>query len=70
MLTSYGCLTDMPKQNLTLAQIEDAVGLPIVILAALDADTDQQMQLRLRDLPATAIAVALRWLNDRLPSTP
>jgi hypothetical protein len=59
----------MPRVLLTLLQHEDAIGLPIIILEAMDRTTGKPMQLMARDLPVTAIAVILGWLNDRL-STP
>lgn len=59
----------MPKVTLTLQQIEDAIGLPVVVMVAMDATTGQPMQLLLSDLGAIAIANAVVWLNARL-STP
>jgi hypothetical protein len=56
----------MPRFNLTLAQHEDALGLPIILLIAIDRTTGKPMQLTVRDLPLTAIAQIVQWLNDRL----
>lgn len=56
----------MPISRLTIDQLEDSLGLPIVIYTALDATTKQYVTLRLRDLPLGAIAVVVQWLNDRL----
>ncbi len=54
--------------DLTLDQWEDHLGLPIVLLSGWNPATQQFDQLRVRDLPATAIAVILRWLNAHQPS--
>jgi hypothetical protein len=59
----------MPKVAQTLEQLEDAHGIPIVLLSARDATTGKYLELRVRDLPLVAIVVIVQWLNDRL-STP
>lgn len=59
----------MPRIAHTIEQLEDEIGLPIVLLTAIDSTTRQTMVFRLRDLPVTGIAAVLQWLNDRL-STP
>ena len=58
----------MPKFNLTLAEHEDRLGLPIVLLVSLDVATQTYMELRLRDLPSDGIVAVLVWLNARLSS--
>jgi len=59
----------MPRVQLTLAQLADMVGTPIVILVAIDQTTQKPMQLTVSDLGVLAIAQVVAWLNDRL-STP
>lgn len=51
----------------TIDQLEDELGLPIVLLTAWDPTTQKHVRLLLRDLPPVAIAVVVAWLNDRLP---
>ena len=59
----------MPLSQRTIEALEDELGLPIVLLTAYDNTTQKYVTLRLRDLPVTAIAAVVKWLNDRL-STP
>jgi hypothetical protein len=59
----------MPTTIETIDQLEDELGLPIVLMTALDRTTNTVMVFRLRDLPATGIAAILQWLNARR-STP
>lgn len=51
----------------TIEQLEDEIGLPIVLLTAWDSTTKTFVQFRLRDLPLTGIAAIVSWINDRLP---
>jgi hypothetical protein len=55
----------MPKFQDTIDQLEDKLGLPIVLLSAIDASTGQQVEFRLRDLPLTGIVAVVAWLNAR-----
>jgi hypothetical protein len=59
----------MPRVQLTLQQLADMVGTPVVILVAFDQTTKKTMQLTVSDLGVLAIAQVVAWLNDRL-STP
>lgn len=51
----------------TIEQLEDQMGLPIVLLVYIDPVTKAHTEFRLRDLPLTGIAAIVNWLNDRLP---
>lgn len=59
----------MPTIRQTLEQLEDSLGLPIVLLEAIDATTGQHMILRVRDLSPACIVQIVAWLNAR-QSTP
>jgi hypothetical protein len=59
----------VPRIAKTIEELEDAHGIPIVLLTAWDATTRTYMIFRLRDLPLGAIVQIVQWLNDRL-STP
>lgn len=56
----------MAQIRKTIAQLEDDLGVPIVLLVAFDQTTQTEMVLRLRDLPADAILMVVAWLNARL----
>ncbi len=55
----------MPRIADTIEQLEDKLGLPIVLLVARDAATGTYQEFRLRDLPLAAIVVVVAWLNAR-----
>jgi hypothetical protein len=59
----------MPQVQETIAQLEDQIGVPIVILTAWDRTTKTYMVLTVRDLGVLAVAQVVAWLNARL-STP
>lgn len=59
----------MPQVQETIAQLEDQVGVPIVVLTAWDRTTKTYMVLTVRDLGVLAVAQVVAWLNARL-STP
>ncbi len=59
----------MPIVRRTIEELEDSLGLPIVLLTSIDLTTQRAVQFRLRDLPLSGIVVVVQWLNDRL-STP
>ncbi len=59
----------MPIVRRTIEELEDSLGLPIVLLTSIDLTTQRPVQFRLRDLPLSGIVVVVQWLNDRL-STP
>jgi hypothetical protein len=59
----------MPKLAQTIEQLEDSMGLPIIVFTAFDETTKTYMSLRLRDLGVIAVANAVAWLNAR-SSTP
>jgi 2-methylisocitrate lyase-like PEP mutase family enzyme len=59
----------MPKVQLTIDQLQDAVGIPVIVLIAMDQTTQTVMTLRLADLGVAAVAAAVAWMNARL-STP
>jgi hypothetical protein len=52
--------------NLTIAQIEDAIGKPIVLLTAVRRSTGKVIQITFDDLPPVAQAAVLAWLNANL----
>lgn len=56
----------MAQIRKTIAQLEDDLGVPIVLLVAFDQTTQTEMVLRVRDLPADAIVFVVAWLNARL----
>jgi len=51
----------------TIEELEDALGLPIILLSARDATTKKEMVFRLRDLPLPAMLIVIAWINARLP---
>ena len=53
----------------SVAQLEDSLGIPIVLLVAKDATTGAEIALRVRDLGPACIIQIVQWLNARL-STP
>ena len=56
----------MPTVHETIEQLEDEIGLPIVLLTAWDTTTQKSMSLLLRDLPLAARVFIVQWLSDRL----
>ena len=56
----------MPTVAETIDQLEDELGLPIILLTAIDKKTGVSVSLRLRDLPIGGIATVVAWLNARL----
>lgn len=53
--------------NLTLQQLEDFLGNPIVILQLVHPQTHKVIELTLESLPPTAQAVVLQFINSHLP---
>jgi hypothetical protein len=59
----------MPKVTLTLADLEDRIGNPIIIWQGWDQTTKRQVLLTLEQLPLAAQTAVLAWVSARL-STP
>lgn len=59
----------MAQVNLTIAQIKDLLGDPIVFLQAFDRSTGKLVTLTDRDIPAQFRDNVVAWINARL-STP
>jgi hypothetical protein len=51
----------------TIEQLEDELGLPIVLLTSQDPVTHAPVSLKLRDLPPIAIVFIVNWINDHIP---
>jgi hypothetical protein len=51
----------------TIEELEDELGLPIVLLSGIRFSDKQAVVFRLRDLPPSGILAVVAWLNQNVP---
>lgn len=54
--------------NLTLAQLEDALGTPIILVSFWREDTKRRVEITVEGLPVTVQQAILAFINAHLPN--
>lgn len=53
--------------NFTLQQLEDILGVPIVLFSAYDPRVKKMVEVTIESLPPTAQAAVIQFINNHLP---